>query len=201
MAKQKKLTIREILVKLSNIFPSDMYVIHCRYIVEGPKSKEQNCGYYSVYLTEESTNMFQEHFSKKDIIYFSDVKKAKDELKDYTSIVKEDEKIKEIIEDSNKYIRDLQSIEKWHRFHISDKEINDIFEGMEVEIQFDKNIDQRMMFSKSLLPLITKTTFSNLYFHSRKLEMDKKENDIIQLIMSFDHEYFQFYMTYNILLL
>lgn len=201
MAKKKDISIRELLVKLCNIFPSDMYVIYGRYIIEGPKSKEQNCGYYSACFNEDCVKVFLETFSKKDIIYFSDTKKAKDELENYTSIVTEEEKIKEILKDSNTYIQKLQSIEKWNKFNLSDKEIDDIFEGNEVEIAIDEKTDQKMMLSKSLLPLVNKTTFLDLYYHTKRLEMEDDGNEIIQLILSFDHEYFQFYMTYNILVL
>lgn len=201
MAKKKDISIRELLVKLCNIFPSDMYIIYGRYIIEGPKSKEQNCGYYSACFNEDCSKVFLETFSKKDIIYFSDTKKAKDELEKYTSIVTDEEKIKEILKDSNTYIHKLQSIEKWNKFNLSDKEIEDIFEGNEVEIVIDEKTDQKMMLSKSLLPLVNKTTFLDLYYHTKRLEMEDDENEIIQLILSFDHEYFQFYMTYNILVL
>ena len=201
MAKKKDISIRELLVKLCNIFPSDMYIIYGRYIIEGPKSKEQNCGYYSACFNEDCSKVFLETFSKKDIIYFSDTKKAKDELEKYTSIVTDEEKIKEILKDSNTYIHKLKKNEKWNKFNLSDKEIEDIFEGNEVEIVIDEKTDQKMMLSKSLLPLVNKTTFLDLYYHTKRFEMEDDKNEIIQLILSFDHEYFQFYMTYNILVL
>ena len=61
----KSMSLRELLTKLSYVFPDDIYIIGNHYVIEGEKSSKRNCGTNTVILTDKVGELLNEKFDKK----------------------------------------------------------------------------------------------------------------------------------------
>lgn len=193
----KSMSLRELLTKLSYVFPDDIYIIGNHYVIEGEKSSKRNCGTNTVILTDKVGELLNEKFDKKDIIHITNIKKGKDDLDHFSSIVKNEEKIKEIRTTMQEYIDKNVSAEKWIPFHISEEDIEMIFSGKEVEYQIDEN--KRIILSKSILPIVTAKTFGELCYRQENIHIEG-EPPITRVVLAFDFSYFQIYLNFNYLI-
>lgn len=202
----KKLTLKDVLNKLSYVFPDDAYIKNNRFVVEGEKSEKRNCGYYAVYLPENIVEILDETYSREDIIFFSDIKKAKaslgtKDMEKYITIYKKDEIRKELEKDIDGKISELintpLSHEKWIPFDLRGEQIEDILNNKNVKYYL--NDDKYIILSKSLLPMINKSSFSDLSFYHFYNMMENKE-EINTVVIQFNHEVFQIFLTFKYLL-
>ena len=193
----KSMTLRELFTKLSYIFPDDIYIVGNHYVVEGEKSNKRNCATNAVILSSKSSELLEEKYKKSDIVCISNIKKGKDDLDNFSSIITEEEKIKEINTTIKEYIEKNISAERWDSFQVSDEDLENIFNGKEVEYVLE--CDKKIILSKSILPMITAKTFDELCYRQEEIHIEG-EPPITRVVLAFDFPYFQAYLNFNYLI-
>jgi len=197
MAKKKELELNDVLTKLSYIFPSDMYILDRKDVVEGKKSFERNDGHYTCSLSTEAVEVIKKYLPKKKYIYISDVKKAKKDLDEFLSTDIDDDTIMELEAERSRFLTKCEDIEIWNELNINEKIIDDIFIGKETTILIPEYNKLEIEVSKSLLPLITKKNINELRYSTRKVE--GLPEVVVDVVFCMEQELFNFYMVYSYL--
>jgi hypothetical protein len=187
-----KKTFRDLLVKLNNVFSSDMYLVNCLYVIAGKESDEDNKGYYLCKLTPELISICKDGLDPNKVYFISDIRSAKDDLSTY---MKEVESVKEIDEINKriKFIEDyVNKTETWNNFPFTEIDIKNIFsDGLCEDFFEDDDNTPTITLSKSLFPLVTEKNVNRLYYNFFVKE------DYADLLVSFDFDFFNLYMVYR----
>lgn len=191
--------LKDLLIKISTIFPKDAYIIHNMYCIEGPLSKSETAGYYICQLSPEVMNFLKEKFKRSEIIYLKSIKNAKTDFNEpNVQIVKNEDDIHEI---ENK-LKNFQSItmdpkNKWSSFKFTENELTDLFDECKFITLFENDsVIPPIDISKTLLPLITRKNIDCLTY---AVQVGENEEELSKLIMDFDHELFHLFMIYEYL--
>lgn len=193
-----KTTFRDLLVKISYVYLTDIYIYKNQFVLGGKISNENNPGLFICKLTEESSKLCDDVLNRDKIYYVSDVKKSKDNFKDYLREVDNDKEIKEVEYNKKKILNKVYSIETWDNFKFSDKELSELFDdGISIEIFTDNSKVPSLILSKSMIPLTTEKNIDKLYYHLISRESKGKENSLNEIAFTLDHEFFQIYMLYT----
>ena len=186
-----KFTFKDILTKVSNVFKNDMYIIDYQFCLGGRESEDSNRSTFLCVLTPELMELVKEQFPENKNIFFSNVKKAKDDLSLYSDIkIKEDE-LKRITEKRNHIMKIISSIKSWNNFNFDETTVTNIFKnGDSIELFQDDEKIPSVTIGKTLFPLVTEKNANNMYY---SVILPKENSDIYQLITSFDTEWFQIY--------
>lgn len=188
----KDITFRDLLVKIKNVFKTDIYLINNQFIIAGNKSAEDNLGYYVCVLSPDLITVCSKIFDNK-IYYIKNVMNAKDDLEGNISVVDsiaESELVKYSLEE---VINIKNKIENWNTFDFTEEQLDKLFENNVTVNLFENNNIPSVTISKSLFPLVTKKSASSLYYNIIQ------ETEYINLIISFDFSMFQLYMLYRYL--
>ena len=121
---------RDILVKASNVFPKDMYLVNNRFLLGGPKSTEEWKGQCIAILNVDTMEYCKSIYKNNDIVYFIDIKNAKDNLEEYTTIVVGEEQKKE----AESMFDSLMKIKTWDSFNFTKEEKENLFNGKSIDI-------------------------------------------------------------------
>ena len=189
-----KTTIRDIFVKLSSVFPKDIYVIHNSYIMSGPESELATKGYYFCKLSPKAKETIGELYPS-GVVYVPAVKIIKDDLTAYEKI--EDEvKVDKIVSSLYGLTEKAKSPEEWHELSTDEREkLTRIISEKESDFMFDGNKSKSpIMIGKNLFPLLTVATLDNLTYAYDSYGDVK--NNLEAILFSFTHTYFQLYMLY-----
>lgn len=193
-----KTTFRDLLVKISYVYLTDIYIYKNQFVLGGKISNENNPGLFICKLTEESSKLCDDVLNRDKIYYISDVKKSKDNFKDYLREVDDNKEIKEVEYNKKKILNKVYSIETWDNFKFSDKELGELFDdGISIEIFTDNSKVPSLILSKSMIPLTTEKNIDKLYYHLISRESKGKENSLNEIAFTLDHEFFQIYMLYT----
>lgn len=193
-----KTTFRDLLVKISYVYLTDIYIYKNQFVLGGKISNDNNPGLFICKLTEESSKLCDDVLNRDKIYYVSDVKKSKDNFKDYLREVDNDKEIKEVEYNKKKILNKVYSIETWDNFKFSDKELSELFDdGISIEIFTDNSKVPSLILSKSMIPLTTEKNIDKLYYHLISRESKGKENSLNEIAFTLDHEFFQIYMLYT----
>lgn len=193
-----KTTFRDLLVKISYVYLTDIYIYKNQFVLGGKISNENNPGLFICKLTEESSKLCDDVLNRDKIYYVSDVKKSKDNFKDYLREVDDNKEIKEVEYNKKKILNKVYSIETWDNFKFSDKELSELFDdGISIEIFTDNSKVPSLILSKSMIPLTTEKNIDKLYYHLISRESKGKENSLNEIAFTLDHEFFQIYMLYT----
>lgn len=196
MAK-KQLTIRDLLTKASYVFPSDMYLVFNQYLVSGKESDENTNGRYICRLTPEMMQLCNETFGNDKIIYFTNIKKAKDALEEYTEELSLDQmnEMKALVyAETGRFL----NIDEWKDFQFTEEQVTDIFNGTTIDIFKDDPKIPETILNKSMLPLVTDKNIQNITYYLYSIPSEEY-GDIYNLVISHVVEYFQIYMRYQYL--
>lgn len=184
--------VRDLLVKITNIFRTDLYISHNKFCLGGPLSEEVNIGHYLCELTEEVSSAYNEVIDKNDIIYIGSIKNAKTDFD--TNIKKvvapEDMYIEERI---NNFIQLFRSVDDWKKFQFTENDINILYDEVNYLHFHPEGTDSTVIISKTLFPLMKEKDFQNAYYHINK---DIQEN-LDQMLITYDFKYFQLHMEYT----
>lgn len=184
--------VRDLLVKITNIFRTDLYISHNKFCLGGPLSEEVNIGHYLCELTEEVSNAYNEVIDKNDIIYIESLKNAKTDFD--TNIKKvlapEDKYIEERI---NNFIQLFRSVDDWKKFQFTETDINILYDEVNYLHFHPEGTDSTVIISKTLFPLMKEKDFQNAYYHINK---DIQKN-LDQMLITYDFKYFQLHMEYT----
>lgn len=191
-----KLTIPELLTKLSNVFKKDMYIIQSLHCIGGDSSESENAGKAIVTLDKDMSDSIKDYFGDSAVIYFNDIKKAKaafdtEEEYLYIKISMEEKDKKAIFEKRDSLLKIVQNISDWKHFNFTDNQLKALFDDSEMILLFSDNPDiPEVYITKSLFPLVTRKDITNLYYSAFKTRNIK---NTYTLVTSFDFDYFQVY--------
>jgi hypothetical protein len=185
-------TFRDLLVKIKSIFKTDIYLIHNQYIIGGEKSSADNIGYNVCMLSPDIIDVCNKIFDSSKIYYIKNVTNAKDDLdNNYIEVtsVTESELVKYSLEE---ILNIKNECDTWDTFNFTNEQLNDLFENNVTISLFSNNENiPEVTISKSLFPLVTKKTASDLYYHVIK------DQSYINLLIAFDFPMFQLVMLYR----
>jgi len=185
-------TFRDLLVKIKSIFKTDIYLIHNQYIIGGEKSSADNIGYNVCMLSPDIIDVCNKIFDSSKIYYIKNVTNAKDDLdNNYIEVtsVAESELVKYSLEE---ILNIKNKCDTWDTFNFTNEQLNDLFENNVTISLFSNNENiPEVTISKSLFPLVTKKTASDLYYHVIK------DQSYINLLIVFDFPMFQLVMLYR----
>lgn len=191
--------LKDLLIKISTIFPKDAYIINNMYCIEGPLSKSETAGYYICQLSPEVMNFLKEKFKRSEIIYLKNIKNAKTDFNEpNVQIVKNEDDIQSI----KKKIKELRSVttdpkNKWASFKFTENDLTDLFDECKFITLFENDsVIPPIEISKTLLPLITRKNIDCLTY---AVQLGNNDDELTKLIMDFDHELFHLFMIYEYL--
>ena len=188
-----KIDFKTLLMKLVNVFPKDMYLVHNWCAIAGKDSNDENMGTYICILDADVRALLDGLFPNKPILYVPSVREAK------TDISKVDEVLNNItIKSIEKQIENITNIfneiTTWDTFNFNNDEIISLFDNAESLSLFENDTDREpVIISKSIFPLISEKTINDVKYAYRKYDTDDTLN---QLILDYGYDLFQLIMIY-----
>ena len=184
-------TFNDLMTKISNVFKSDMYIIGNKYCIGGAESEEKNITQIVCVLTPECTKLVQDIFNESEVVYIEDVKKVKDDLEKFSSLKIFGSEKDDLIKRRDKVLDLVMKVDTWKSFNFTNEIIEDIFtNGMTYELFTDEEEIPSVTISKSLFPMVKEKGANELYY---QIYIPDNEYDLIELITSFDTEWFQIF--------
>lgn len=188
----KEVTFRDILVKITKVLSSDLYLINNQFIMGGHKSDENNIGYYLYRLSPAAMTASAEHFKTNKVYYISDGKAAKDSLENNFIDVTNELELKQINDKKDEILRLVKKTDIWKSFNFSEDDITTLFsDNSTLELFKDDKDIPSVTVSKTLFPYITEKNVSKLYYNVIK------KSEYTNLLLSLDYDMFQLYMLYK----
>lgn len=188
----KEVTFRDILVKITKVLSSDLYLINNQFIMGGHKSDENSIGYYLYRLSPAAMTASAEHFKTNKVYYISDGKAAKDSLENNFIVVTNELELKQINDKKDEILRLVKKTDIWKSFNFSEDDVTTLFsDNSTIELFKDDKDIPSVTVSKTLFPYITEKNVSKLYYNVIK------KSEYTNLLLSLDYDMFQLYMLYK----
>ena len=186
-----KIDFKTLLMKIVNVFPKDMYLVHNWCAIAGAESDLENRGFYFCILTPQVRELLTQLFPNNPVLYIKSVRETKADLSKIEEIL-DAEAIKNIENIVNTNLSEMNKVAEWSTFNFTDEEIDSLFkEGRSLTL--NENEDSSVIISKSIFPLITEKTINDVTYAYTSYDTDGSLN---QVIMCYDYELFQFVMRY-----
>lgn len=189
-----KLTIKDILIKIMNVYKHDIYILNYKYCLAGTESESSNIGQTLCVLNDEASTVFKEAYPEKSLIFIDDIKNAKLKLEEHTRTEFNEDEIKTISDRFNFIDKLVKKIDEWKSFDFDEQKILALFKNGETVELFsqEKNIPT-VTISKSLFPLVTEKKLERLYYN---IIPAKNSDELTTFVTSFDFELFQLYSIF-----
>lgn len=195
MAKKEKdflELIKDSMTKLVNVFPNDIYVVHNRYVIAGDKTEDNTIGYFFCIFEPHIMEAWKKKFPDNPIIYIESLRESK--TSGEYRLVENGESIKKIEDKIECLINQFKKPNTWETFDFSDGEKTKIFTNNESFILFENDSNKySIIISKTIFPLITAKTINDVAYACADYEID---DSLHQLLVQYNHEYFQLNMKY-----
>lgn len=186
-----KFTFNDLMTKISNIFKSDLYIINNKYCIGGADSEDKNITQILCLLNQESSNLVKEQFPDTDIIYIKDVKKIKENFDENIELKIFESEKNDLLNKRDKIMKLVLNIDSWKSFEFTESDITDIFtDGKTFEMFTEDSNIPNLTISKTLFPMVKEKTVNQLFY---QIFIPDNEYELIQLVTSFDTEWFQIY--------
>lgn len=188
-----KIDFKTLLMKLVNIFPKDMYIVHNWCAIAGEESDIENRGFYFCILEPDVRKLLNDLFPNNPTLYIKSVRETKTDFSKVQEILDEKtlNRIDSIVET---YMSKFNNINEWNTFNFTEDEITSLFKNGDSLTLFENDNDKsQVIISKSIFPLITEKTINEVKYSYGKYE---EYSDLQQIIMVYDYELFQFIMRY-----
>lgn len=189
----KLLSFDGLLTKLSTPFKSDMFIYKGIYCCGGDLTEERNEGHILCTLNPDYISMMSAKFPNIEVVYLSDVKKAKKEPDKYINTKVDKEKYEYCQSLCETLIKDIDEVSTWSDIIFSDDDINDIFIDRNLHwILNDDDTKVPVQIAKSTLPLLTEKNIKDtqISFNYKKFVTEEK-NELNRLILSYNTEWFK----------
>lgn len=189
----KKIDLKTFLMKIVNIFPKDMYLVHNWCAIAGTESDDENRGLYICILNSDVRELLNKSFPNNPVIYIKSVRDAKADVTKIDEVL--DEKIIKNIENTvDSFMKSFNNYDTWETFNFTETEINDLFEERKSLMLFENDENRSpLIISKSVFPLITGKNINDVKF---VYDIYGDGKDLNQIIMSYDYDLFQLIMRY-----
>lgn len=188
-----KVDFKTLLMKIVNIFPKDMYLVHNWCAIAGEESDVENRGFYFCILEPEVRELLNKLFPNNPTLYIKSVRETKTDISKVQEIL--DEKtLKNIDNIVDSYMSRMNSDYEWSNFNFDEEEISSLFNNGESLTLFENDENKSsIIISKSLFPLITEKTINNVkYAYTENVD----NSELNQIIMTYEYELFQLVMRY-----
>lgn len=187
----KEITLNDILTKISNILKTDMYLMDYSYCIGGKESEEKTVGENILFLSPIAIELFKKQFPENPNVFFIDIKKSKGDLEEFCKKdISENEK-EEYIKRRDFLIHIIKNQDEWDSFSFTEEEIDILYkECGTIELFKDDKKRNAVIISKSIFPMVTEKDINNVCF---TVFDDKNDEDMGNLLLSYDSEYFQIY--------
>ena len=188
-----KIDFKTILMKLVNIFPKDMYLVHNWCAIAGIESDNENRGFYFCILEPDVRECLTKAFPNNPILYIKSVRETKSDITKVEEVLN-NEDIKVIESIINRYTKELNEVSEWSTFDFTEDDISSLFnDGQSLTLFENEENRSPIIISKTLFPLITEKTINTVKYSYTKYEAD---DNLDKLIMVYDYELFQLVMKY-----
>lgn len=191
--------LKELFIKIKNVFSKDLYVIKGKYCVEGNISAVKNYGECIITLENKWLNIMNEFIKEMNlsdecfaILDIDGAKKwASGEEISSKDLFKNVDNYNNISNSLYQGLNEIDKIKDWDMFINDPKFIEDIFEdkGVYNIIIGDGNV---IRIGKPALPLVTPKTVEKLYYN---LTFDNERN-LYKLLMKYNFTHFQLFFIY-----
>ena len=200
--------LKEILVKLKNVYPVDLWIYNpapgkC-YCTEGVWSFKKLYGRYLSILEEKWADIIQEEIHEK-LIYIPSIDALKkwaesDEENDNRNIAElyqnhsNDFEINSHVFILSTYLYWNDKIKDWKQFVSDPNFVKEVFSNKGIySLSISQNSNEIVRLGKPTLPLVTEKTAEKLYY---TVGYNEKEN-LYYLTLKFNFTHFILYMYYN----
>lgn len=188
-----KLDLKTIFMKLVNIFPKDMYLVHNWCAIAGNESDAENRGFYFCALEPEVRELLNKTFPNNPVLYIKSVRDAKTDISNIEEIL-EEKTLKNIDTVVDSFMNKFNDYTDWCSFNFSDEEITALFDdGQSLTLFENDDTKSSIIISKSIFPLITGKVINEVKYIYDSYEDDSELN---QIIIVYDYELFQLVMRY-----
>lgn len=184
--------VRDLLVKITNVFRSDLFIVHNKFCIGGKISESSNPGHYICILSEDIKNALSDVVNPDNCIFIESIRNAKVDFLNNIEILNETES-KNLEKRVDYFTTLFNNIENWDEFTFSEEEIEKLYKDLDFIYFIPKNSDSEIVISKSLFPIMKEKDFQNAYYH---VDRDIQEN-LNRMIITYDFKYFQLYMEYT----
>lgn len=189
--------IRDLFVKLVNVYKNDFYVFGLRYIYPGEKSDDRLNGKTVCTLTEDYVQLIEQVFGKHDV-YVSDIREFKEDFTKFQII--ENDKIKNECIEFCSYVNNQLIDFNTFRFSMDDTENEDIIERF-----LDKKLICTLSdptgkcpdvtIGSSMIPCVSEKTITDIIYSMSYY--DTLDNQTIyQLVMEMQFTHFTIHMQF-----
>ena len=184
------LTFDDLITKTSYVFKKDAYLVNNRYAIGGTNSEIENVSEFLCVYNTDFMNVLKDKFEDKKVVSILDLKKVKKEPKLLITDINEELET-EVIERKNKLEKLILSIDNWKSFDFNEDDAETLFgKYNSLELFTDNDKIPSVTITKSLFPLIKPANAENLYY---KVIIPEDNEELIQLVISYDTEWFQIY--------
>lgn len=180
--------------KLSNIF-TDFYILKNGYILSTNIDKP-----FVVQVEQTYIEWFEKLCGKFKILHIWDVRKFKKETNNYFCNVSSRTEENKIVETLSSRINEINLHTEWENFILSknaddnEKLILSLFKKNDY-VNFkpnDTDDSPDIILTKSLLPLVSEKNYTDLYYSSRKINLE-----LYVIVFDFQFSLFRLYMLHN----
>ena len=191
----KKDFAKDLLVKMSKVFPTDVYFVNNRYALPGPISFESNAGIYVCVFNPDMTEALRKLFPENPVLFSSSIKKTG--LVDVMEVIEEPEIIKAVQRNIDDILGQFDNATGWENFDLNEEQLTDLYDNYKTISLFKEEKDKpEIVIGKSLFPLITKKTMNDVIYTFKEFS---KKDSLHSLLLNYDGEYFSLKMMYLIL--
>lgn len=182
--------IRDVFVKLKNIFPKDLYIMNNKFVCAGKESSNEKAGIYVCILEEKHSALLDYILDKQKTYYIKVVDTFKE---DFTTGLSEIENTEEISKHIESMVDEFNQDLIWVPAMDQPDLVTTIFDDKRNYELVVNGI--RFIIGKPLLPIVSKANIKNLMFNA--VYDEKLELNTLRMDLRFTH--FQLLMKYHAL--
>ena len=185
-----RVNIRDVFVKLKNIYPKDLYIMNNKFVCAGKESSDEKAGVYVCILEPKHSELLDYILDKTKSYYIKVIDVFKEDFTSGLSEIDNDEEIRtHIVNMVEEFNGDLT----WVPASEQPDLVTTIFDNKR---NYELTINGiSFIIGKPLLPIITKKNITNLMFNATYDE--QSELNTLRMDLRFTH--FQLLMKYHAL--
>ena len=182
--------IRDVFVKLKNVFPKDLYIMNNKFVCAGKESLNEKAGIYVCILEEKHSALLDYILDKSKTYYIKLIDVFKE---DFTTGLNEVDNNEEISKHIENIVDEFNQDLVWVPAIEQPDFITTIFDDKR-NYELVVN-DIKFIIGKPLLPIVSKTNIKNLMFNA--IYDEELELNTLRMDLRFTH--FQLLMKYHAL--
>lgn len=195
-----KIKIRDVFVKLSYLFPHDLYIINGVYVVGGDESESDTSTYNICILEADVVDLIRSEFPSEEngdsIIFIPSIKDIKDTIEGNYRWIRDKKKKADILEKFN-FLHDICfDVNGWRPLseYLPENALDIMYrKGSEVPIEVQGN---QIHLSKKLFPIITDKTIGDVHIG---ISEEYSTDEYRRMVVNYPFTMFQMYLIVTFL--